>query len=61
MMTGNSGFIVLKISPLGIERKKLYHVGNKKDTAQLLSLYEKISPDLIRLDAKIRNRGKAKI
>lgn len=53
-MTGKSGFIILTISPLGIERKKLYHIGNKKDTAQLLSLYEKISPDLIRLDAKIR-------
>jgi len=60
-MTGKSGFIILTISPLGIERKKLYHIGNKKDTAQLLALYEKISPDLIRLDAKIRSHADVKL
>jgi len=60
-MTRKRGFIILIISLLGIERKKLYHVGNKEDTAQMFALYEKISPDLIRLDAKIRNHAKAKL
>jgi len=48
------GFIILTISDSGIERTKIYH--KAKATAQVLALYEKITPDLERLHRKIRKQ-----
>jgi hypothetical protein len=55
------GFIVLTISDSGIEKTKVYHTSKRKGTGRIFSLYEKILPDLIRLDAKIRNHAEAKL
>jgi hypothetical protein len=47
-------FIVFAVSSQGVERVKLFHTGKKKSIGQVLELYQRISPDLQRLESKIR-------
>ena len=47
-------FIVFAVSNRGVEKVKIFHTGKKRSIAQVLDLYQRVNPDLQRLDAKIR-------
>jgi len=49
-----NGFIVFAVSKRGVERVKIFHTGKSKDITEVLELYQRINPDLQRLESKIR-------